>query len=190
MNFDFFLNINFFDTNLCNVFSENNFNLHFNSYYLNNLKILESKFFNNKDIINNINNGYGEIYYRSSQIYNHYFFFNSVLKKNSSYPNDFILNNINKYFLSYDNFKKIFFNLNDINNPASFIWLCRNEYGELTLYKSFGAESLLRSGKTPIFCLDISEHCYYLDYKSDCEKYYNIFFNNINWEFVEKNLLL
>ena len=41
----------------------------------------------------------------------------------------------------------------------------------------------------PILVMDIFEHAYFPDYKTDRASYINAFFKNINWEEVEKRLL-
>jgi Fe-Mn family superoxide dismutase len=44
------------------------------------------------------------------------------------------------------------------------------------------------TGLSPILCLDMWEHAYYLDYiPAEKKKYIEAFFENLNWEVVEKN---
>ena len=41
---------------------------------------------------------------------------------------------------------------------------------------------------SPVLCLDMWEHAYYLDYiPAEKKKYVEAFFNNINWEKIEEN---
>ncbi|HLP86470.1 MAG TPA: superoxide dismutase [Candidatus Paceibacterota bacterium] len=43
-------------------------------------------------------------------------------------------------------------------------------------------------GLSPILCLDMWEHSYYLDYiPSEKKKYVEVFFENLNWKVVEEN---
>ena len=43
-------------------------------------------------------------------------------------------------------------------------------------------------GLSPILCLDMWEHAYYLDYiPSEKKKYVEAFFENLNWEVIEEN---
>ena len=44
------------------------------------------------------------------------------------------------------------------------------------------------TGLSPILCLDMWEHAYYLDYiPAEKKKYVEVFFENLNWEVVEEN---
>lgn len=54
-------------------------------------------------------------------------------------------------------------------------WVDEHQLGQLT-------------GLSPILCLDMFEHAYYLDYiPAEKKKYVEAFFENLNWEVVEGN---
>jgi len=56
-------------------------------------------------------------------------------------------------------------------------WIDEHHIGQLT-------------GLSPILCLDMWEHAYVYDYPtSEKKKYIDAFFENINWEIVEKNFV-
>lgn len=40
---------------------------------------------------------------------------------------------------------------------------------------------------TPLLALDVYEHAYYLDFATKRADYIDAFFNNLNWQFLEKN---
>jgi Fe-Mn family superoxide dismutase len=62
-----------------------------------------------------------------------------------------------------------------ISDKLIITWVDEHHLGQLT-------------GLTPILCLDMWEHAYYLDYiPSEKKKYIEAFFENLNWEKVEKN---
>jgi Fe-Mn family superoxide dismutase len=62
-----------------------------------------------------------------------------------------------------------------ITDKLIITWVDEHHLGQLT-------------GLTPVLCLDMWEHAYYLDYiPSEKKKYIDAFFENLNWEKVEKN---
>lgn len=62
-----------------------------------------------------------------------------------------------------------------ISDKLIITWVDEHHLGQLT-------------GLSPILCLDMWEHAYYLDYiPSEKKKYIEAFFENLNWEKVEKN---
>jgi Fe-Mn family superoxide dismutase len=62
-----------------------------------------------------------------------------------------------------------------ITDKLIITWVDEHHLGQLT-------------GLSPILCLDMWEHAYYLDYvPAEKKKYVEAFFENLNWEKVEKN---
>jgi len=41
---------------------------------------------------------------------------------------------------------------------------------------------------TPLMCLDIWEHAYYIDYRHERPKYIEAFWSIVNWKFVAQNM--
>ena len=62
-----------------------------------------------------------------------------------------------------------------ITDKLIITWVDEHHLGQLT-------------GLSPVLCLDMWEHAYYLDYiPAEKKKYIEAFFENLNWEKVEKN---
>lgn len=51
------------------------------------------------------------------------------------------------------------------------------------------AHTPLTESKTPILTLDVWEHAYYIDYRNARPKFVEGFWDIVNWDFANKNLI-
>ena len=56
--------------------------------------------------------------------------------------------------------------------------------GKLIITQGHNAESPLKDGLTPLLCIDVWEHAYYLDYENRRPDYLDAQWNLINWKTV------
>ena len=56
----------------------------------------------------------------------------------------------------------------------------------MEIIKTSNQDSPLTEGKTPILCIDVWEHAYYLRYQNKRPEYVSNFFNVINWDKVNE----
>ena len=137
-----------------------------------------------KDLITNIDtidlNIRGEILYYLSSILNHNLFFYNISNKKITEPIGLIKKDINKYFTSYDNFKKEF-KTKALNLKGSgYTFLVRDDNGELKIINTSNEDSPYYYGYTPIISLDLWEHSYFLDYYNNKNTYIDNFFKVID----------
>ncbi|MCY8333018.1 superoxide dismutase SodA, partial [Bacillus spizizenii] len=64
-------------------------------------------------------------------------------------------------------------------------WLVVNN-GKLYITSSPNQYSTLSECKTPIFCVDVWEHAYYLNYQNRRPDYISAFWNVVNWDEVAR----
>jgi Fe-Mn family superoxide dismutase len=64
---------------------------------------------------------------------------------------------------------------------SGWAWLVVNRQKQLAVYNLPNQDSPLSRGETPILCLDVWEHAYYLKYQNRRAEYVQNFWNVINW---------
>jgi len=67
--------------------------------------------------------------------------------------------------------------------------LSQNENGILEIVLMKDAHTPLTESKTPILTLDVWEHAYYIDYRNARPKFVEGFWDIVNWDFANKNLI-
>ena len=123
--------------------------------------------------------------------FNHCLFWNILSPNGGGEPLAEIANAINNEFGSFDEFKNKFSSAAGTRFGSGWAWLCV-ENGKLTICSTANQDNPLMAGEcggTPILCLDVWEHAYYLNYQNRRPDYINAFFNIINWEEVNKRYL-
>lgn len=83
-------------------------------------------------------------------------------------------------FSSLDNFKKTFSDAALTHFGSGWVWLARNPEGKLEIYSTPNQDSPYLKNHTPIFCIDVWEHAYYLKYQNRRAEYID------NWWHVLK----
>ena len=121
--------------------------------------------------------------------YNHNLFWEVIGPNCGGAPTEIIANAINKAFGSYEEFKKSFTIAATTRFGSGWAWLCADSNGNLEICSTANQDNPLmpgQCGKTPILCIDVWEHAYYLNYQNRRPDYINSFFDIINWNEVEK----
>ena len=124
----------------------------------------------------------GEILYNLGGALNHKLYFYEMSDKGNNIPYGEILKDINKYFGSYDNFKKEFIKkaLNLVGSGYTF--LVMDESGKLQIINTSNEDTPYSYGFIPIIVLDLWEHSYYLKYTTNKEAYINNWFNLLDFK--------
>jgi superoxide dismutase, Fe-Mn family len=167
-------------------------------YYTNNLNkaVLGTKYENltieevlktldiNDPVIRNFAGGY----------YNHSLYFKTISPKAGGEPIDTLALSIKKDFGSFANFKNLFKANATKQFGSGWVWLVVDKTGVLQLSTTQNQDNPLMPFApvvgfhgTPILGIDLWEHAYFLDYQYNRKKYYDAFFNIVNWEKVNDN---
>jgi Fe-Mn family superoxide dismutase len=91
--------------------------------------------------------------------------------------NEKLLEEIIQAFGSVDEFKKLFTEAALNQFGSGWAWLVRDENGKLQIYSTPNQDSPYLKGHTPIICLDVWEHAYYLKYQNRRAEYIESWWN-------------
>ena len=120
--------------------------------------------------------------------FNHNMFWTSMSPNGGGEPTGAIADAINNAFGSFEEFKNTFSTAAGTRFGSGWAWLGVKD-GKLKVSSTANQDNPLmddQCGCTPVLCLDVCEHAYYLNYQNRRPDYINAFFNVINWEEVNK----
>ena len=118
--------------------------------------------------------------------YNHNMFWTLMSQNGGGNPTGKIAGAIDTAFGSFETFKEEFAKAATTRFGSGWAWLCVKN-GKLSVCSTANQDNPLivdQCGGTPILCLDVWEHAYYLNYQNRRPDYISAFFNLINWEEV------
>ena len=117
----------------------------------------------------------------------HKLFFENLLPPIPTYPDNFLLEQIIRDFESFEKFKKQF-NEAAITVEASgwCLLVYVPEFKRLEILQCEKHQDLTLWGCVPLLVLDMWEHSYYLQYKTNRPEYVNNMWNIINWNAASK----
>ena len=116
--------------------------------------------------------------------YNHCLFWRIMSPSGGGTPHGKIGEAINETFGSFENFKNEFSKAAASRFGSGWAWLCDCD-GKLKICTTANQDNPLMEGQcggTPLMCLDVWEHAYYLNYQNRRPDYIEAFFNVLNWE--------
>lgn len=120
--------------------------------------------------------------------YNHNMFWTLMSQNGGGNPTGKIAGAIDTAFGSFEAFKEEFAKAATTRFGSGWAWLCVKN-GKLSVCSTANQDNPLMAdqcGGTPILCLDVWEHAYYLNYQNRRPDYIDAFFKVINWNEVER----
>jgi superoxide dismutase, Fe-Mn family len=119
--------------------------------------------------------------------FNHMLFWNN-LSANGGKPSSALAADIDATFGSFDKFKEQFGNAGKTRFGSGWAWLVVTDDGKLAIGSTPNQDNPLMDKSpikgTPILCLDVWEHAYYLKYQNKRPEYVEAFWNVVNWNDV------
>ena len=142
-----------------------------------------------EDILKNLDMNNTAVRNNGGGYFNHSLFWEIMGANCGGEPQGELADAIEKSFGSFDEFKSEFSDAAGARFGSGWAWLCVDSDGGLEVCSTANQDNPLmpgECGKTPILCLDVWEHAYYLNYQNRRPDYIDAFFDVINWEVVAK----
>jgi Fe-Mn family superoxide dismutase len=118
--------------------------------------------------------------------WNHNLFWEVMAPNKGGQPTGELADAINTAFGSFDSFKDEFAKAGATRFGSGWAWLCVSN-GKLEVCSTANQDNPIMGegcNGTPILCMDVWEHAYYLNYQNRRPDYIQAFFNVINWDVV------
>lgn len=118
--------------------------------------------------------------------YNHNLYFKEITPGGATEPSGMLAARINDTFGSFEALKEKMTALALGQFGSGWAWLSKTPDGNLYASKTDNQDNpvSLGTGHTPILCIDVWEHAYYLKYQNLRADYVSALWNVINWDIV------
>ncbi len=115
--------------------------------------------------------------------HNHNLFWEFMAPKAGGAPKGELAKAIDASFTSFDAFKAEFEKSAMGRFGSGWAWLVKKDSG-LAVISTANQDTPISDGLTPLLCIDVWEHAYYLKYQNRRADYVSAFWNVINWDAV------
>mgnify|MGYP000742729640 FL=1 len=143
-----------------------------------------------EDILADISNQSGAVRNNGGGYYNHCMFWEVMSPNGGGAPTGELGDAINAKFGSFEAFKDEFSKAAATRFGSGWAWLVVDASGNLAVTSTANQDNpmmdIAEVKGTPILCVDVWEHAYYLKYQNRRPEYIENFFNVVNWAEVTK----
>jgi Fe-Mn family superoxide dismutase len=129
----------------------------------------------------------GGIFNNAAQAWNHAFYFAGLKARGNQEPFGPLAEAIVARWGDVGAFREAFSRSAVSNFGSGWTWLVRTAAGELEIINTSNAGSPLTEGATPILCIDVWEHAYYIDVRNARPKYVENWWKVVDWEAAARN---
>ena len=171
---------------------EYHYGKHHAAYVTNLNGLIENTDFSSMPIEDIITRAEGPMFNNAAQAFNHTFYWYGMRAPSAdslNTPTDQIGQALNETFGSFETFKALFSELGAKHFGSGWAWLLKNKDGKIEIKGMHDADTPIKDGDTPLLALDVWEHAYYIDYRNKRPDYIAAFWQVVNWQFVESQLL-
>lgn len=132
---------------------------------------------------------YTKLFNNAAQSWNHEFYWNSLTPDAQKHHISLeLLEQINKDFGNLDELQNLLIEKGMNQFASGWVWLV-SERNTLKVITTSNAQTpITNPNLTPLFCIDVWEHAYYLDYQNVRKDYLIAVVKNLlNWNFAARN---
>ena len=148
--------------------------------------LIEGTEFETKPMKYLIMKGTEAIFNNAAQVYNHNYFWKCLMPNGGGEPAGNLAEAVKAKWGSYENFRAAFTQAALGVFGSGWAWLAKTAEGELEILATSNADNPIAHGMKPMLALDLWEHAYYLDHRSDRASFVEAFFDKlVNWKWVE-----
>lgn len=170
------------------VISQKTLEFHYQKHhqaYVNNLnKLTENTDWANSSYPELIKHSEGGIFNNAAQVWNHSFYWNSLISGGSRLNKGTFLDSVLSTFGSMESLKDQITQASVTLFGSGWSWLVMDENKNLKIRQGSNAWNPLKENLTPLLTIDVWEHAYYLDYQNRRPDYVSAIWEIIDWEKV------
>ena len=129
----------------------------------------------------------GGIFNNAGQILNHNLYFLALSKpKADNAPTGALADAIKRQFGSIEAFQKEFTQKGVTLFGSGWVWLSKENEGQLVITQEQNAQNPVTKGLTPLLTFDVWEHAYYVDYQNRRADHLAAMWQIVDWDVVGK----
>lgn len=129
----------------------------------------------------------GGIFNNAGQILNHNLYFLALSKpKADNVPTGVLADAINRQFGSTEAFQKEFTQKGVTLFGSGWVWLSKDNEGQLVITQELNAQNPVTKGLTPLLTFDVWEHAYYVDYQNRRADHLAAMWQIVDWDVIGK----
>lgn len=149
--------------------------------------LIEGTEFADADLVDIVRRADGAVFNNGAQAWNHAFFWNCLAAEGGASPTGELAQAIERDFGGTDALREKLSDAFSNLFGSGWIWLVRQSDGSLAVSATQNAGNPLTEGQVPLLTCDAWEHAYYIDYRNAKAKYFDGFWQRVNWHFVAQN---
>lgn len=122
-------------------------------------------------------------------VFNHVFYFEGLSEQDTFTPKLHVIDGIISSFGNFENFRKTFTDAALSVFGSGYAWLVADCCGMLKIITTANQDCPLSLNLSPVLCIDVWEHAYYLKHYNLRAGYVEDWFQVVNWNRTEENYL-